>query len=384
MLNGYECFQNRIDGGAPVLSSRILYFYILKEQVKVFLVAALGMTLVMTFGALLIYLQQSPLPLASLLRILPYHTPTLFPWIFPLSLLMSTTITYGRLASDNEILAIQMAGIHLIRPVMPALFLGLVVTAGLYGVNDRLLPWCRDMEYRVYVAESDRILLRVFQTQSKLKGGDFTLSWEGCRGRTVHHITVLQRDKRQLVAEYTAREATFTTDGAELTLHLKEITGTHFRDGLEIKWDVHVEKVPLRGVFAREPGHKALTTRQLIEVLKVEYGPDRVPANPNEARHWAMQATNIRIRVHRRFALAVSALAFTLVGVSLGILARQAHILSGFFLACLPVMLLYYPVFLLGHSMAVQSTLSPAAACWTPSGILGGIGCGLLGWLFTR
>ena len=368
-----------------MLSSRILFLYILKEQLKVFVVAALGMTLVMTFGALLIYLQQYPLPLASLLRILPYHTPALFPWIFPLSLLMATTLTYGRLASDNEILAIQMAGMHLIRPVMPALLLGLVITGLLYGVNDQLLPWCLGREYQVYVAESDRILMRVFQTQSKLKGGNFTLTWEGSDGRTVHHITVRQRDGTDLVAEYTAREATFSTDGVEITLDLKDITGTHFRDGLEIKWDTHAQKVPLHGVFTREPGYKALTTRQLLDVLEEEYGPNAPPPiNVWDAQARARRVTNIWIRIHQRFSLAVSALAFTLVGVSLGILARQAHMLSGFFLGCLPVMLLYYPVFLLGQSMATEASLSPAAACWTPSGILGGIGVGLLGWLFTR
>ncbi|HUU42541.1 MAG TPA: hypothetical protein VMX57_02115, partial [Planctomycetota bacterium] len=64
--------------------------------------------------------------------------------------------------------------------------------------------------------------------------------------------------------------------------------------------------------------------------------------------------------------------------------ARQAHMLSAFFLGVLPVMLVYYPVFLLGHSMADQGTISAAAACWTPAGVLGGIGLGLMGWLFVR
>lgn len=368
-----------------MLSSRILFFYILKEQIKVFILAALGMTLVMSFGALVVYLQQYPLPLESLLRILPYHMPILFPWIFPLSLLMSTTLTYGRLASDNEILAIQMAGMHLVRPVFPAVVLGLLVMGSLVAANEYLLPWCRLREYQVYVEESDKILLRVFQTGSKLKCGDYTLTWEGCRGRTVYHITVRQREKTELVSEYTAREATFTTDGTEITLKLGDITGTHFRDGLEIRWDAHTQRVPLRGVFTGEPGYKALNTRELLAELSRKYGPGSTPPrNDRELREKRRFTRNVWQRIHGRASLAASALAFTLVGVSLGILARQAHMLSAFFLGCLPVMLVYYPVFLLGHSMAAQEAISPAAACWTPSGILGGIGLGLLIWLFTR
>ncbi len=364
-------------------SSRILFRYILREQVKIFLMAIAAITLVMNFGALVLYLQEYPLPLGSLVRILPYHTPVLFPWIFPLAVLIAVTLTYGRLASDNEILAIQMAGMHLLRPVLPALTLGVVVMGGLVLVGDQLLPWCRTREYKVYVAESEQILVRLFEMKTKLRGGNYTITWDTFEDGVLHNVSVRQRDRDEVVAEFTARTATYKTDGASITLSLKDITGTNFQEGLEIRWESREQTFPLKGVFMRDPDYKALGTREMIEELEKLRGAPPT-TNPYEAQMRTRRERDILLRIHRLYSLAASALALTLVGVPLGLLARQAHMLSAFFLGCLPVMLVYYPVFLLGESMASEGTISPALGCWTPTAAIAVIGLGLLAWLFSR
>ena len=133
---------------------------------------------------------------------------------------------------------------------------------------------------------------------------------------------------------------------------------------------------------------KALTTHQMMKELKrleAKYGDAlNHKSNAPEIREAQRRVADIWMRIHRMYSLAVSALALALIGVPLGILARQSHILSAFFLGCLPVMLVYYPVFLLGQSMAEEGTISAAVACWTPTGVLAAIGVGLLGWLFSR
>jgi lipopolysaccharide export LptBFGC system permease protein LptF len=130
----------------------------------------------------------------------------------------------------------------------------------------------------------------------------------------------------------------------------------------------------------REPGYKALTTAGLLRQLQDKYGMNPPPDNEQAAR----EVRNIWLSIYSRSGLAMSALAFALIGVPLGILARQAHMLSAFLLGCLPVMIVYYPVFLMGQSMADQGTIPAIGACWTPDGVLAAIGVGLLGWLFVR
>ncbi len=364
-------------------SSRILFRYILREQTKVFLLAAAAITLVMNFSALLLYLQEYRwLPLGSLLRILPYHTPILLPWILPLAVLMAVTLTYGRLSSDNEILAIQLAGMHLVRPVMPAVALGLTVAGALVLVGDQALPWCRAREYQTYLEESERILVRVFETQSEMKGAGYAITWDGFENQTLRNVSVKERVGGDVVAVFTAREATYSTDGASLTLSLKDIRGTNFAEGYEIRWDSHVQSFPMKA-FMRDPDYKAMSTREMLgELDKLKVAPS--PINEWDAQMRERRRRDIQLRLHRLYSLSLSALALALVGVPLGLLARQAHMLSAFFLGCLPVMLVYYPVFLLGESMASEGSIPAAAGCWTPTAVVAAVGLGLLGWLFSR
>ncbi|GAH65864.1 unnamed protein product, partial [marine sediment metagenome] len=119
--------------------------------------------------------------------------------------------------------------------------------------------------------------------------------------------------------------------------------------------------------------------------LREKHMPRLAAATAEPQRRAARRVIrNIWMRIHRTFSLSFSALTFALLGVSLGILAHRSHMLSGFFLGCLPVMLVYYPVFILGQSMADQEMIPVAAGCWTPVGVLGAIGVGLLCWLFVR
>ena len=168
-------------------------------------------------------------------------------------------------------------------------------------------------------------------------------------------------------------------------LRLVDISGTDFERVAEINLPERIQRFPLEQVFSRDPGTKALTTWQLLDYMDKEYGPTAPkPESDWYARKRVRHIRSIWIDIHQRFSLATACMAFVLVGIPLGILARKAHMLSAFFLGCLPVMLVYYPVLLMGQSMALEGAISPAAACWTPGAILAAIGVGLLGWLFTR
>ena len=368
-------------------SSRILFYYILREQVKVFLLAVAAITLVMNFGALILYLQDYNLPLGSLVRILPYHTPILFPWIFPLAVLIAVTLTYGRLASDNEILAMQLAGVHLVKPVLPAVALGTAVMLSLAFIGDQVLPWCRTREYNIFVQESEKILVRIFETETTWQLGNYTVEWGSFEQGTLHNVSVRQHDPATGVAsaEFRAKTATYSTDGSSITLSLRDISGTNLDEVYDIRWDSHVQGFPMRGVFMRSPDYKAMSTRDMLSDLDKNYGPNAPPpADAYQAEQRQRRVRDIWTRIHRMYSLSVSALALALVGVPLGLLARQAHMLSAFFLGCLPVMIVYYPTFLLGESMASEGTISAATGCWTPTVVIAAIGLGLLGWLFSK
>src|SRR5262249_58206397 len=63
--------------------------------------------------ALPILIEASKMGLSprEIMNLVPYVVPGSLPYTIPVSLLFSVTVVYGRLASDNEIVAVKTAGL---------------------------------------------------------------------------------------------------------------------------------------------------------------------------------------------------------------------------------------------------------------------------------
>jgi lipopolysaccharide export system permease protein len=66
----------------------------------------------------------------------------------------------------------------------------------------------------------------------------------------------------------------------------------------------------------------------------------------------------------RRWANGFSCLCFVLVGAPMSIKMRNADFLTSFFLCFLPILLIYYPLFMFGVSQAKSGAVPPVAV-WT-------------------
>ena len=67
--------------------------------------------------------------------------PSTLPYTIPATTLFATCVVYGRLAADNEILAIKSAGINAIKIVRPGIMLGLVMSTATMGLYYRIIPY---------------------------------------------------------------------------------------------------------------------------------------------------------------------------------------------------------------------------------------------------
>src|SRR5215472_14326989 len=113
----------------------ILHRMILWELLKVFALSLLGITGILLMAGIVAEASQQGLGPLQILAIIPLLIPSTLPYTLPTTTLFTTCVVYGRLAHDNEILAIRAAGVNLLKVVWPAVFLGLAmsgVTLGLY------------------------------------------------------------------------------------------------------------------------------------------------------------------------------------------------------------------------------------------------------------
>lgn len=98
------------------------------ELVRVFVLCLFALAGVFTLLAVLQQI-QSGASLGQALRMLPLLVPTSVPWITPPACLFASCVVYGRLANDQEAVALKAAGVDLLSVLRPALGLGLIAAA---------------------------------------------------------------------------------------------------------------------------------------------------------------------------------------------------------------------------------------------------------------
>lgn len=80
------------------------------------------------------------IPFQSIVAFYFYYTPTIFVQITPMAALLSTIYMLSNLNKNNEIIAMKSSGISLWRILAPLLVLGLLISAFVFMVNDKVIP----------------------------------------------------------------------------------------------------------------------------------------------------------------------------------------------------------------------------------------------------
>src|SRR5499426_1337705 len=117
-----------VKGDADVPVS-ILFRMILWELFKVFVLSLVGITGILLMAGIIAEASQQGLGPKQILAAIPLLIPSTLPYTIPATTLFATCVVYGRLAADNEILAIKAAGVNILKVVWPAVLLGLGTSA---------------------------------------------------------------------------------------------------------------------------------------------------------------------------------------------------------------------------------------------------------------
>ena len=118
----------------------ILQRYIMGEVLRAFTLALLTITAVIVLFMVMIEASKTGLSPREIMHLVPFVIPTSLPYTIPVSLLFSVTVVYGRLASDNEVVAMKTAGLNAFFVLRPSLFLGFGLSLLLLYLSDGPIP----------------------------------------------------------------------------------------------------------------------------------------------------------------------------------------------------------------------------------------------------
>ena len=108
---------------------KTLHWYIFRELLRIFFLAASALTTLMAFGGTFKPLTKQGLEITQLLLLITNLMPAMLAYAIPIAALFAAVLVYWRLSTDNEMTACRASGISFVSIVMPALLLGLVVAS---------------------------------------------------------------------------------------------------------------------------------------------------------------------------------------------------------------------------------------------------------------
>jgi lipopolysaccharide export system permease protein len=373
---------------------KILSRYVLSELLQVFLVALGALTLFMLVVGLVKEAQQQGLGMLQIAQLVPYVLPEAMRFAVPGTMLFAVASVFGRMSASNEITALKAAGITPMAAIWPAVGLAVVVSFVSVWLNDIAVSWGRDGVRRVIVSSVEDIIYGRLRQQRSYSTPKLSINVKGVEGRKLIRPTLsFQPGGETAPVTVSAAEAEMRADAKTGTLTITCRNGTlHVGDVKAVFPDTIERVVPLDAVSRKEtvstspseiplaefPKARAdqinlLGQIQQVAAAKVAIGmfTGRLEQTTPVAVEWERQQTKLattrlnRIIMEpwRRWANGFSCLCFVLVGAPMAIRMRNADFLTSFFLCFLPILVVYYPLFMLGISR-VKAGVMPPPAVW--------------------
>ncbi len=137
----------------------VLYLYVGRELLRLFLLTTFVLVWIIAFAAAVEPISEGKLSVPDLLGYLTLGVVPMLPFAAPFAAGFAATLSYHRLASDNELLAAVASGVSYRTILGPALFLGVLLTAALLLVSHELVPGVMRRMERMLQADVGTVLV---------------------------------------------------------------------------------------------------------------------------------------------------------------------------------------------------------------------------------
>ena len=140
-----------------------LHRYIFRELLRVFIFAAVGLTLILSLGSILQPVQEYGVGPRQVVHLMAYFLPITLTFVLPMAALFAGALIYGRFASDNELDACRASGISLLTLAFPGLVLAILVAVANLFLSFYVMPVFVLRAERSLKADAKQIVFRNIQ-----------------------------------------------------------------------------------------------------------------------------------------------------------------------------------------------------------------------------
>jgi len=387
---------------------------ILWELTKVFVMSLVGITGILLMAGIIAEASQQGLGPTQILAAIPLLVPSTLPYTIPATTLFATCVVYGRLSSDNELLAIKSAGINAFKVVRPGIILGLVMSSATMGLYYRIIPYTHHLLRAMVFNDAEEWLYTLLKKHNAIShsSSPYSMFVQGVRGKKLLSPVFKHKDAHgqiDLVAHAREAELQILRSKGQLLIRMKHgfVSGEDDLHGYFESKDFIVDLPPDFGKQAQrrprdltwqeileqrvemrkklndfEAEISASTSRLLLADAPIDL-PHHLEARTNQAKEVRQQIVALDVELQMRPALSFGCLFFILVGSPVGIWFSRSDYLSAFITCFLPIVFLYYPLMLCGTGMAKEGRFNMVPLVWGADAVVGGMGL-ILSWRLLR
>ncbi|NBV41904.1 YjgP/YjgQ family permease [bacterium] len=355
---------------------RIIDRYLVKELMGPFVFGIAAFTSILAGSTVLFTLIgeaiKYQIPAFKLIQLFLYKLPYVIVLSFPMATLLATILTFGRLSSDGEILALRAGGISFQRLVTPILVMGFLISLMTILFNEVIVP---------RASYSGETLLRSFseKNQPTIKQNiNFTEYDGGAPARIINvaslqsgimaDITVAEFDHGQLSRLIRAEKGWWLADG-----------GWEFKTGIMhsfppndpnrisvIQFDHEIIDIPINPIdfSQRKKNMEEMSSFELKHQIE------------NQKKLGQDPITDL-MNLHMKLSIPFACLIFSVLGASVGLRPHRSSSAVGLGVS-LVVILIYYVLMSIGMGLGLSHSVPPVIAAWLPNVVVGGVGIYLL------
>ena len=336
-----------------------------------FAIAVLSLVLVVgnIFRKLLPLLVNHDVPVEYLLGFIAYVLPFSLIFTIPWGLLTAILLVFGRLSADNELIALRANGVSVTRVCAPLAGIALVCTAICLWLNVQAAPAAQEKLRSTIFDLATRDPMALFGSDQVIDEFPGRKIYVGKKeGNKLENITVFELDRTAMPLKVTyAKTGLLEADLANkrILMHLYNARYQQrdeknpsdlrkIRDGINmVEGTLPITLDELYDRQKKRPSRSALSLEQLLEQLKTGSTRERSAS---------------RTEINKRFSFPFSCLAFTIIGVPLGVTAHRRETSVGFAMGLI-VAVSYFLFVIIGDTLRSNPHVHPELLVWFPNAL---------------
>ena len=317
------------------------------------------------------------LPLFTAIKVLILSLPSFLVLSFPMAVLLSTLLSYGKLSANSELLALKSLGITTSRIVAPAIVVSIFMTALTFYFNDNLVPASNKLAESTlrsgignsFINQKGRNNIIFTRRGSRIQSSTNTPTKTNTflthifyatrfENNTMKEVTIVDFSRDDIKQILTAKKAIFN----------KNISSWIFSEGniISITSSGQTTNVKFQTYtypFVEGPLDLAKVPKDASDMsLKQALESEKIYKKIGDLK----ELRRIQVRIQEKFTFPFACLVFGFIGSSLGCRSNLRSSKSQGFGLSVILILIYYLMSFVFSSIGVKGLLPPIIATWLP------------------